>query len=527
MPPADEQTEQTIEILAECAASIQKFAEVFLSGDDGRFSRPFSARHSQLFEAYDDPSIQKILVLAHRGFGKTSIFNYLVPLHAIVFQKYKFIVPASCSSTNAIMQSDNLRREIIANPMLRAVIGDIKPVRGQEDAAKFSSVMWDTSNGCRILPRGMGQQVRGILYNNARMQLGICDDLEDAESVLSREQRDKTKRWFFSDFSNAVDRSQNNWRLIVVGTILHESALLNDLKDDPSWTTLEFPLCDENFKSYWPAFMGDPEVKALHKNYKDQGIVEEFYLEYMNIANPKEDAVFRPEFFKYYSEGDLNFDSDQYDHIILVDPAKTEKVHNAYSAIVGVSIDTSTNKIYVRDVVNEHLTPDDIYKKTFDMAQRINAKVIGYEVTGLSEFIVQPMKNEMLRRGLVYELVELKARKGEGDFATKGTSKGKASRIGALAPYYRMGMVYHNDSGVCSVLESQLMAYPRAKFWDAMDALAYVVEMMELGERYMEQDDADSPLYRERQRSLDERYQKLMDEDDDPLDWDSDPWDIE
>ena len=33
-------------------------------------------------------------------------------------------------------------------------------------------------------------------------------------------------------------------------------------------------------------------------------------------------------------------------------------------------------------------------------------------------------------------------------------------------------------------LESQLLMFPRSALWDIMDAEAYIIEMLELGERY-------------------------------------------
>ena len=77
----------------------------------------------------------------------------------------------------------------------------------------------------------------------------------------------------------------------------------------------------------------------------------------------------------------------------------------------------------------------------------------------------------MIRQRRYYDIVELKARAS------------KEERIAALVPFYRLGFIYHNK-GVCGALEKQLLSFPRSKKDDIMDALAYVVEMLELGERY-------------------------------------------
>lgn len=457
--------------MAKCQFSFENYCKVF---HPERFTRPFSKAHYQLFEMVDDPTIKRVLVLAHRGFGKSSIFNFALPSWAIVFDKAKFIAPVSASATVAIMHSENLKRILTSESRFKSVIGKI-------DSDSFSKEEWTTGNGCFVLPRGVGQQIRGVLHDNSRLELGICDDLETKDGVLSEEQREKLKKWFFSDFCNAVNLSSNTYRIFVIGTVLHEASLLQDLREDSSWQKLEFPLCDDEYKSYWPAFMDDAAVSDLAQGYEKQGLLEEFFLEFCNVANPKQDAVFRKEMFKYYDEGELNLNGDQYENVIIVDPTKSEKSHTAFSAIIGVAYDSQRNNFYIRDIVNERVTTDDLYERIFDMAERLNARVIGIEVTGLEEFVKKPLTDYMLKKGRHYELVWLKARRGIGEFSLR--TKGKSGRIAQLAPYYRMGHIYHNPH-TCEVLEHQLLNFPRARHWDVMDGTAYLIEMFDLGDRY-------------------------------------------
>ncbi len=494
------------DVLALCQSSIKAHCKVF---HPERFTRPFSRNHEELFELIDDSSVKNLLVMAHRGFGKTSLFNFALPSQHIVFQKSKFIIPCSAGAMHAITQSENLKHELMSNEAIHEVIGDIKSDTFTKDA-------WMTSNGVLVLPRGSGQQVRGALFRHSRPDLIIVDDLEDSESVLSEDQRNKVREWFFSDLVNLVDRSIPSWRVMVVGTLLHENALLQDLRDDPTWEHLDLPLAyseDGVYKSYWPTYMTDDQVQDELTAYKRRGLLDVWFRENMNIANPREDAVFRSEHFQYYTEELENLSDDpEIDNIILVDPTKSEKAHSAYSAIVGVGIDYRRNLLFVRDVVNERITTDKLYEEVFAMAARINAHTIGIEVTGLNEFITQPFKNEMLRRGLHYEFVELKARQGKGEYS--GRTKGKAGRVASLAPYYRMGAVRHNKSATWE-LEEQLLGFPRPKNWDIMDALAYVVEMLHIGDRYFETPDLDEGRdgYTDRE-SMEREYAELLKADD-------------
>jgi phage terminase large subunit-like protein len=153
-------------------------------------------------------------------------------------------------------------------------------------------------------------------------------------------------------------------------------------------------------------------------------------------------------------------------NVVIVDPAKTVELHSADSAIVGWGIDRTSKRMYFRDCVADRFYPDQLYDEMFAMVVRLKATILAIEVTSLHEFIVQPIKNEMRKRGIFPLLLELNA-----------TGK-KEERIAWLAPFYRQGYIYHNPA-ICQKLEQQLLTFPRARKFDVMDAAAYIVKVME------------------------------------------------
>ncbi len=484
------------DILVDCYRSTELFAATILHE---RFYRPFDGLHRQIFEIIDDPTIRKAAIAAPRGIGKTSITNLAKPAKDILYDDCPYIVPVGHSSTNAVLQSENLKKELMSNEMIRKMFRPIK-------SDVFSKEQWVANNHIQtcVMPRGAGQQIRGLLYGNHRPNIIIVDDLEDPEQVDSDEQRRKKKQWFFADLMNAVDLGRRDWRVIVLGTILHEDSLLVDLLDDPRWESICLSLCEAKtdretnkvtFKSLAPNFIPDEEVQEIYESYKSQNQVGTFYREHMNIPVPVENAKFREDQFKYYgadddvdytiTEDELSNDRDCIS-AVLIDPAKTMSQESADSAIVGVTFNTLTKGVFVRDVISDKFFPDQIYAEAFDMALRINAKVIGVEVTGLNNFIIHPLKNAMLGRGLIFKIVELKAGRGTG-----GPRSGKLIRIASLSPLYRGGFVYHNRN-CCEPLERQLMAFPKSKKWDIMDVLAYITALMDSGELFFSPDDEDN-----------------------------------
>ena len=456
-----------VDVLAGCMVSTEMFAGTLMPE---RFTRSFSSLHKQIFELIDDDSIQRVVIAAPRGFGKTTLNTIAYPAKNILFGQRKFILPVSATATSAVTQGENLKRELIQNPIIREFFGDLK-------SDSFAKDQWVTSNGTMVMPRGAGQQVRGLLFNAQRPDLIIVDDLEDSESVRSDEQREKLYDWFFSDLCNCIDRASTKWKIVVIGTVLHEDSLLIKLLDDPEWVSVRLELCDDSLKSNWPDFISDADVKKLYDGYKERGQLDVFYREYRNIPVSTEDATFRPEYFKEYQETDLtSSERKELMNVVIVDPAKTVKLHSAESAIVGWGVSRKDKKMFVRDVVASRLYPDQLYDEMFNMVVRLKARILAVEVTSLNEFIIQPIKNELMKRGITVFFLELNARDK------------KENRIAQLVPYYRQGYIYHNQN-CCAGLEAQLMSFPRSRRWDIMDAAAYIIEVMEKEATYFEPDD--------------------------------------
>ena len=461
----DEIKEELQQVLASCYLSTRTTARTLFPD---RFNLPFYKIHDPLFAVLDDPTIQRFVITAPRGFGKTSIMNLAYPSKKILFNEKKFIVPISNSATQALMQSENLKRELLTNNIVKKIFG---PMKSETPFDAFTKDMWVTSGGTMVFPRGSGQQVRGILYGDNRPDLILGDDLESTECVKSEEQRKKMKEWWYGDVMGATARNRNDWQIGVMGTILHEDSLLANLMEDPNWVHLNIELCDDNYNSLWPDFISSEEIKKMADTYRSQGMLDTFFREFRNMAISTEDPTFSKSYFRYYEETrDMN-KSDAIENVVIVDPAKTVKKSADYSAIVGVGVNLAANRIYFRDCVAERMHPDRIYTEAFRMAERINATALVIKVTSLNEFITYPLKNEMIRQGINLELIEINERGKKED------------RIAALVPFYRKGLIFHNKA-ISLGLEGQLLSFPRSKRDDIMDAFADIIELLEQGERY-------------------------------------------
>lgn len=481
---------QLSDILSACLISTKATALTFFPE---RFYMPFAPQiHGKIFDLIDGPS-KKVAIAAPRGWGKTSIVALALIARWILFHLTGFVCYINKSHDAASLQTENLRRELVTNREIKAFFGDFKSrdVNNREFDEVFSKKAW-VAYDTLVWPRGAGQQVRGVLFKNDRPGLIVIDDLEDPQKVHNDAIRKGWYEWLYADVIKALPRigkMAESCKIVYIDTLKHEDSVLQKLIDSPEWDSIRLEACDDNFHSTAPEFMSDAEIEKEWQQHVDAGQTDVFFRELRNLPISTKDSAFQQDYFRYYnlppdrhkSENDVSTldvevqQNTSIETVVILDPAKTVKIHSAETAIIGIGIDLNSARVYIRDIVSEKMYPDEIYDALFGMAQMLGAKVIGIEETSLNEFIKQPIKNEMFRRGSFFELVWLKARGGMK----------KELRIKELVPYYRGGYIYHNASCAnTKKLEQQLLMFPRPTLWDIMDAEAYLIEMLELGERY-------------------------------------------
>lgn len=489
--------EPTKQIHSLCSVSTRMMSKTFFPE---RFELPFSDKvHGEIFKLIDGPD-KKVVIAAPRGWGKTSVVALGLMARYILYNITGFICYINKSHEAASLQTENLRRELISNRMIKHYFGHFRTSRVSKDFEEvFSKKAW-VAYDTLIWPRGAQQQVRGVLFKNDRPGLIVIDDLEDPDFIENEEYRRKQYQWLYADVIKAVPRigkKAREYKIVYIDTLKHEDSVLQKLLDSPEWKSIRLEACDDDFKSTASEFMSDEDIMEEWEAHQKAGQTDVFFRELRNLPISTKDSAFRQDYFHYYnipndmgkSENDLDlFEPDiqkdsHIETVVIMDPAKTVKIHSAETAIVGIGIDLRNARLYIRDAISEKMYPDEIYDALFGMGTRLGAKVLGIEETSLNEFIKQPIKNEMFLRGTFFELIWLKARGGTS--LGKSSEKGKALRIKELVPYYRNGFIYHNKTNATiKKLEGQLLMFPRSKLWDLMDCEAYIIEMLELGERY-------------------------------------------
>lgn len=415
----------------------------------GRRQHPSPPFHADLINRFHSRN-PKDINMVFRGGAKSSLTEEALIIAAICREFHNCTVISS-NETRAMDRVIAVKHELENNPAIEYVFG-ITP------GAKWSDSELVLSNGVKIQALGQGQDIRGTKYLNWRPDFIVVDDLEKRDDALTPERRDAMRRWFLGELVPATDPLA---RYRVNGTPLEDDSLVCALSRLPEWRTLKVPIKfrDENtgeWRSTWPDRFPLAFIDALEDEYRALGAHDLFLREYMCEVTSAEAKLFQRQYFRFE-----NHIRGHEAVTAFYDPARTVKKTSAHTGKVVTSWRGS--KLLIWESAGQLWTPADIVSDMFDVDARYNPIYVGVEKDGLEEFILQPLRQEGVKRRQLLTVKELKAPQGKIDF------------IRGLQPFFRAGeaiMVggYEAHKTLCE----QLLSFPSGRV-DVPNALAYVI----------------------------------------------------
>jgi hypothetical protein len=200
--------------------------------------------HTELIETLEAPD-PYIAVLGFRGSAK-STFVELYALWAMLTGKNEFIVMIGATLDDARMNLANIRDTVENNPMLQIDFGIDLEQKKQQFSEKWTEGQLTLGN-CTILARSKGSKIRGAKFKKARIDMIICDDLEDVKEAEKAENRKKTRQWFFTEVLPATKQGvlATDIKVVMIGNLVHRDCLLKYMQKSDICTVHEFPLLDK------------------------------------------------------------------------------------------------------------------------------------------------------------------------------------------------------------------------------------------------------------------------------------------
>jgi predicted phage terminase large subunit-like protein len=293
----------------------------------------------------------------------------------------------------------------------------------------------------------------------------VLDDIEEENNTATPEKREKIRDWLFGQVLPSLDPVSG--RLIFVGTIVHEDALLARLHRDPpaGWVVRKYSILNEAGESIWPERFPKSKIMEIKEEYARSGALMRFMMEYMNNPAAAEFRVFDKNSIRYYNPFSIQGELRNY---MAVDFGYAVSGDSDFTVVMVGGIDDSSN-IYVREYVRKRMKPNETLQTIVDLYNRYNCSAVGIETNGPQK-IYYYMLDEHAKSSSLHNLriIEL------------SHSIKKETRILNLQPKFQDGKIFILPDMVD--LESELIKFtPQGRSSghdDTIDTLSNLVMTM-------------------------------------------------
>lgn len=419
----------------------------------------FAPFHYDIFKLTEEDISFGVLV-AFRGSAKSTLVTLSYAIWSIIgIQEKKFVLIVSQTQSQAKLHLENIKRELESNDLLKA---DIGPFESPDDEWGSNSIVIPKF-GARIAAVSTEQSIRGVRHGQYRPDLIICDDIEDINSVKTKEGRDRTNTWFNGEIVPVGDK---NTKTLVIGNLLHEDSLIMRFKKSIfdgklSGEFFEYPLLDNTGNILWPAKYPDMEnVEKLKKTFLQESA---FYREYLLKIISDEDRVVKKEWIKYYD--DLpSPDANNFEFAgVGIDLAISERDSADYTAMVSAYMfgEGEDLKVYILpNPINKRMD----FPTSIDIAISLSKTVVHGEQTKL--FIENVGYQEAFIQYLASKNVPVEGVKVHG--------QDKRTRLALVTHIIQQGKVWFPRHGAEDLI-NQLTGFGIERHDDLADAFSLLL----------------------------------------------------
>lgn len=200
-----------------------------------------------------------------------------------------------------------------------------------------------------------------------------------------------------------------------------------------------------------------------------------FANQYQNEIIPEDLQNFKKHWFKYYETLPAKINT-----FAFIDPAISQEHTADFTGVTVVSVDTD-NHWYVRLAQRYKITPTEIIDLMFRIQDEYKPMVIGIETQAYQEALLYMLDLQMRTRGKILPVHGVK----------HGNEESKSNRILGLVPRFEWGRIYLSRG--LTVLEDELLKFPRGGHDDVLDALASIEKIAIVPEKDKIKDNQPNP----------------------------------
>jgi len=423
--------------------------------------KPIHMQIINLLESIERWENKRVMIFCPPRLGKSELVSKMFPAWYLWKHPDKNVV---CCSYGADLanQFGRQARQIVMQPEYYSIFPES---RLSDDKKEWGN--WEMKQWWWYYSVWVWWSLTGRWFN-----VGIIDDpVKNREEAESEVYREKVKERYTSTFFTR--KMDANASIIVMCTRWHE--------DDLAWRLLERA---EQTGEEWTVLKiqaEDPQHNVIERNLKwwdeefwrkEKLAVWSYDWASLYLQEPYDEGswTFTKEMFKYYKYRQVFDNTWAYINKMKVysyiDPAISTKQSADCSAIVTVWQDENNN-IYILDIFNERVEPDDLIENLFRIVLQFKVEKVWVEVVQFQKMLVGEIRKQMKIRDHFFNLEEVRPM-GE-----------KEARIKAiLAPRMSNHSILHREE--MRELEAQLLKFPNGKHDDIIDALAWVVNILKI-----------------------------------------------
>jgi len=302
--------------------------------------------------------------------------------------------------------------------------------------------------------------VRGLKWNGRRPNLIIIDDLDDDETVLSKDRRDKLFDWFLRAL---IPCGAKNCLYRMVGTILHDESTLAKVLKAKDWKSRIYRAhksFDDFSEVLWPENKSADDLRAIRDSLVEKGHADAYSSEYLNEPIADGNAFFEPPYLAMNEEDRKRRGTYYIGWDVAV--SKSTKADYTVAAVVKVTPDG------IKHVVEIDRARRDA-PSTIELMFKLNEQyepACHFGEKGVIDAAITPFLNaEMMRRQRYFSLIRLNRSKDKRSFASPLQSMLKAGH-----------MYFNKEMSAWPETEEELKRFLKGTHDDIVDALAVIAQ---------------------------------------------------
>lgn len=481
--------------------SILNFAMVYLAH---HLKTALSPAHLQVYKTLQEISKgrdKRYVLAAPRDFGKSTMITLVYVLYSICYRRESFIVLMSNTTKLATRILDNVKSELISNPLLREDFPELFEYKGEPKPPRWTRNDIETRTGIKVMAISVEESCRGLRYKEHRPTLIICDDLEKGDAYSSIEAIEKVKDWFDRSIRMLGSPKTN---IIMLGTFFHPYCIIGELLNEeknPEWRKeiISALVSEPKNTELWQQWSNILNGRGDYKGEAGPEAAKAFYMankedmdkggesiwpqrwdvyqlkceqdvnplifssERQNKPMDRKTQIFKLEELRFWTDQyknneDLQKSLQNLTYYCSCDPSTGK---GDYSAIIIVARDNDTNLLYVLEADICRRSIDETINDIIAYAQRYYLAMLVVETNGFQIIVSNQLQERLANIGIYLNIVDVNSRPH------------KMERIQGLHSVTHPGILKFDKRH--TLLIQQLTLFPMEKYDDGPDALQMVI----------------------------------------------------